>query len=307
MRPSSRPKMNWKESSTVGKIPLETGLKGKGCPIGTVPIRRTTKEDLIRSRLFTHNYASRFSSLIVDKPGLHHAALRTKPDPNKKYNGGGVVTSAYQPSVTVSQYSSSQMTIQNGLDTIQVGWTVNPSLYGDNKTRLFTFFQAGATSCFNTHCPGFIIVDTRIPLDLVLEPISQRGGPIYDLTLFVYRDQANGNWWLEFGRSNTQIGFWPARIFSGLTDLATYMEWGGEAYSPPGQPSPPMGNSFFPSGDESLDAFCEHITTINEAHDPVDAENTEEFTDDVRLYKVDDWGIRGKAGHVFGFGGPGES
>ena len=52
---------------------------------------------------------------------------------------------------------------------------------------LFCFLQAGATSCFNTQCPGFVIVNTEIALDAVLEPTSQRGGPIYELTLFVYR------------------------------------------------------------------------------------------------------------------------
>ncbi|KAF5957074.1 hypothetical protein HYC85_004299 [Camellia sinensis] len=45
MKPTSLPKR-----SNVRK-PLHIGLNGGGCPVGTVPIRRTTKEDLIREKL----------------------------------------------------------------------------------------------------------------------------------------------------------------------------------------------------------------------------------------------------------------
>ncbi|PON75267.1 hypothetical protein TorRG33x02_245570 [Trema orientale] len=292
-RPSWHPKKmkNAREpSNMVQKVSLEVGLKSGGCPIGTVPIRRTTKEDLIRAKLFTQTYASRISPLTVEKPGLHHAVVRTKSNPSKKYNGGGAIVSIFSLPVTSSQYSSGQMTIRNGLDSIQVGWT------------------AGESSCFNTQCPGFIIVDTEIPLDKVVEPISQRGKLIIEVKLFVYRDQFSGNWWLELGSDYTKIGFWPSKIFSGgLKDLATYVEWGGEAYSPPGQPSPPMGSGFFLQGYTKMDAYCRILTTVNEAHEPDDAENTEMFVDDSHSYMVDDWGKRGSARHLMTYGGPGSS
>ncbi|POO01261.1 hypothetical protein TorRG33x02_030150 [Trema orientale] len=173
MRPSSRPKKmkNKQQSSKVGQPLLKIGLQGEGCPIGTVPIRRSTKKDLIRAKLFTDTYASKFSSLD-GSDSLHRAVVQTKPIPDKKYNGGGSTFSVYRPRVSTSQYSSAQMTIKNGLDSIQVGWTVNPNLYGDNNTRIFTFLKAGSSSCFNTQCPGFIIVDTEIPLDSIILPIS---------------------------------------------------------------------------------------------------------------------------------------
>ncbi|KAM6568219.1 hypothetical protein CsatB_016204 [Cannabis sativa] len=295
MKPSFRPKINKRKDY------LNINSKRLSCPIGTVPIRRTTKEDLIKSKLFTKTYGS----LTTEKPGLHHAVLRTKSDPKRRYNGGGAVMNIYQPNVVGPQYSSSQMTIKNGPDSIQVGWTVNPTLYGDNKTHLFTFLQAGGTSCFNTQCPGFVIVSTEIPLDFTFEQVSQRGGTLYETSVFIYRDKINGNWWFEFGRSNIQIGFWPGRIFSALnTDLAAYMEWGGEAYSPPGQPNPEMGNGFRSVGDQSKDAYIEQMTTIDESHKQVDFDNAEIFTDAKNLYNVDDWKIRGAHGHIMSFGGP---
>ncbi|XP_024017028.1 uncharacterized protein LOC21405166 [Morus notabilis] len=295
-----------KKAAEAGE-PLEIGLKGEGCPIGTVPIRRTTKEDLIRAKLFAETYASRFNPLTNEWPGLHKAIIQTKYDPVKRYNGGGGMFSVYQPSVSGSQFSSAQMTIQSGSDSIKVGWTVNPSLYGDTKTRLFTFFKAGSTFCFNTRCPGFVIVNTHLPLDIIVMPISTRGGPIYKLNLFVYREEVSGRWWLEVGPSYTKVGYWPPNIFSGLKDLATYIEWGGEAYSVPGQPGPPMGSGEFLFGDTSQDAFCRQATTVDEAHEPQDAENTQTFADDTGSYNVHDWGIRGEFGHLMTFGGPGPS
>ena len=51
-----------------------------------------------------------------------------------------------------------------------------------------------------------------------------------------------------------------------------------------------MGSGFFPIGESYYDAYCRVLTTINEAHDPDDAENTEVFVDDTSLYKVLDYG-----------------
>ena len=82
MRPYSRPKMrmNVKEPSNMFRtLSLEAALKGEGCPIGTVPIRRTTKEDLIRAKLFTKRYTSIISPLTTEKPGLHVSISRIFP------------------------------------------------------------------------------------------------------------------------------------------------------------------------------------------------------------------------------------
>ncbi|KAF4388795.1 hypothetical protein G4B88_019072 [Cannabis sativa] len=172
MRPSSRPKGAMNENKPTNKerhVSIKSQFKSKRCPSGTVPIRRMTKEDLIKAKLFTKAHSSRISSLTSKNAGVHQSIVHTKPDPKKKYNGGGTTASFFTlDNVSGSQYSKGQMKIQNGNDFIQVGWTVNPTLYGDHNTRLFTFFKAGEVSCFNTLCPGFVIVSTEIPLDQVL-------------------------------------------------------------------------------------------------------------------------------------------
>lgn len=52
--------------SSKSTEPVSLRLKGGGCPVGTVPIRRITKGDLIRERL-----ASTITSLEDNSPGTH--------------------------------------------------------------------------------------------------------------------------------------------------------------------------------------------------------------------------------------------
>ena len=50
--------------------------------------------------------------------------MRTK-DTNRKYHGGSAIISVYNPKVEGMQYSSSRVKVQNGPDSIEVGWTVS--------------------------------------------------------------------------------------------------------------------------------------------------------------------------------------
>ena len=71
MRSTSIPKRVSPENE-VPKLdykPVNIGLEGGGCPIGTVPIRRTTKDDLIRAKFHSEIYASKLNPLIIEQPG----------------------------------------------------------------------------------------------------------------------------------------------------------------------------------------------------------------------------------------------
>ncbi|KAH7844916.1 hypothetical protein Vadar_033074 [Vaccinium darrowii] len=287
-------------SSKFIETPVSLGLKGGGCPVGTVPIRRITKGDLIRERL-----ASKITSLEDNNPGTHDAVVRTRANSNEKFIGAGAQITVETPHVDGGQYSAAKMKIQNGPDSIEVGWRVDPSLYGDSRTRLFIRLDAGQSHCFNTRCPGFIIVRSDIPLDLVFDDVSYRGGPFFYLDAYIIRDQANGNWWLEVGPNNTEVGFWPSRLFTGLGDLANHLEWGGEAFGPLGTFTPPMGREFFPRGDAVLDASMRRILVLNEYGQTVDIDNLEEYSDNNNLYKVMDRGNIPGDGHYMVYGGPG--
>ncbi|KAJ8430849.1 hypothetical protein Cgig2_003779 [Carnegiea gigantea] len=158
--------------------------------------------------------------------------------------------------------------------------------------------------------------------------ISTKGGKIAELSLFVYKatrfadlhklrvtnasvydqDEANGNWWLEVPQIGVPIGFWPNKIFNGFAQSGSYLECGGEAYSPPNKPGgPPMGTGLRILGRGSLswDAYCSNFVTVNEKYKTVDVDSTEQFCDSDK-YEVKDVGHEiEEMGHLLFFGGPG--
>ncbi|XP_028068590.1 uncharacterized protein LOC114271179 [Camellia sinensis] len=196
--------------------------------------------------------------------------------------------------------------IQNGPDSLQVGWRVDPSLFGDARARLFIYTNAGQSHCFNTNCPGFVIVDTKIPLGQVIEKVSIRGGTSVAMEIYILQDLANGNWWL--GVANTNLGFWPKRILGGgLANLASHAEWGGEAFSPPGTPKPAMGGGHFLIEDTRYDAYFRNIALKSPSGGDINPQ-TYEFTNSRKLYEVKDEGYQGALfGHLVLYGGPGGS
>ncbi|XP_058204013.1 protein neprosin-like [Rhododendron vialii] len=279
---------------------LHIRLKDGGCPFGTVPIRRITKEDLIRER-----NVSNIRPLDEFAFGSHFAVVRTKRGAGK-YNGAGAALSIHRPRLLRNdQYSAGRIRILNGVDAIQVGWRVDPGLYGgDTRTRSFIRVDAPQAHCFNTRCPGFVLVRSDIPPDFVYEQTSKYGGPIYQKQLYIKRDLANGNWWLLIGDDFTPVGFWPKRIFSDLANLANYVDWGGHVYTPLGTGfTPEMGTGHFLKTDGRYDAFCRNTQVINEYDQNVDEFNTETFHD-IGLYEVVDLKNARKYGHVAVYGGP---
>ncbi|CAL5375847.1 unnamed protein product [Camellia sinensis] len=305
MKPTSLPKRSRDHVSSNVSKPLHIGLKGGGCPVGTVPIRRTTKEDLIRQKLASKIMTPADDTGSTDIWILTYAIVETIDGPNK-YSGASAVLSVHQPDVVGKQYSAGRMMIQNGPDSLQVGWRVDPSLFGDARPRLFIYTNAGQSHCFNTNCPGFVIVDTTIPLGQVIEEVSIPGGTTVGIKIYIFQDLANGNWWL--GVANTNLGFWPKRILGGgLANLASRAEWGGEVFSPPGTPKPAMGGGHFPIEDTRYDAHCRNIALKSPSGGDINPQ-TYEFANSRKLYEVKDEGYQGALfGHLVLYGGPGGS
>nr|XP_016457079.1 PREDICTED: uncharacterized protein LOC107780970 [Nicotiana tabacum] len=294
--------------------------EGVGCPKGTVPIRRTTKNDLIRQKLMppaedvsfstSFSYGNNLSNKVTfPSKGYKLAIVQTENNPSNKFGGAGMVTAIYTPRVKGQQHSACRLKIQKGPENIQVGWRVDPTLYGDGRSRLYTHFQAGKNQCFNTQCPGFVIVNRDIPLDFVYSPVTQRGSKdAWVDKMYITRDLVNGNWWLLLTRNQTQVGFWPKQIFDELNDFASTIEWGGVVYSPPGVLEPPMGSSFFPIGDTRYDAYCRNIGTIDDNGQETEAGNLIPYMTNPDLYKVVDASSEGSSfKHSVFYGGPGES
>nr|XP_007141956.1 hypothetical protein PHAVU_008G240200g [Phaseolus vulgaris]ESW13950.1 hypothetical protein PHAVU_008G240200g [Phaseolus vulgaris] len=96
------------------------GLEKDECPRGTVPIRRTTKNNLIQSKLLSNNHI-----LLQDLPGVHRAEVYLVGDgPYYKVSGAN---SIYNPKVSRNdQMSMSHIWVQNGpkdaTNKISIGW-----------------------------------------------------------------------------------------------------------------------------------------------------------------------------------------
>ncbi|WMV43870.1 hypothetical protein MTR67_037255 [Solanum verrucosum] len=253
-----------------------------GCPFGTVPIKKITKEDLIRQR----NMPPPEDHVTSDPELTTLAIVRIPKNPHNKFGGAGMANSLWNPLVEGQQHSACRLKIQKGSDILQVGWRVDPTLYSDNKTRLFVHFQAGNKQCFNVLCSGFVLVSHDTPIDMVFEDISQPGqGGSWEATMYIERDNVSGNWWFLFEESYKQIGFWPQQIFTELRGFADNIEWGGVAYSPPGVPKPPMGSGIFPVGNTD-DAYCRRLSVLNDDGATIDVDRTTIYVDDPNLYRV---------------------
>ncbi|XP_035542536.1 uncharacterized protein LOC109014471 isoform X2 [Juglans regia] len=247
------------------------------CPHGSVPIRRSTKEDLLMENYLKSlrmNYKHWYTSSI-DISGHHSAALTFE---SQNYGGKARIN-------------------------------VNQFLYANNS-RLYTFWTADGyqkSGCYNVLCPGFVQVSSEITLGLSLLPTSTYGGPQYDMLISLYQDQTTGNWWFMF--QDKYVGYWPKEIFTSLAKSADFISWGGQVYSPIKERSPEMGSGRFPEEGYGKSAYIKQIKVVNNEKngfvDPTDSA-TKIYADKPFCYnaihnvlKDDEWGH-----HVY-FGGHG--
>ncbi|ERN06106.1 hypothetical protein AMTR_s00016p00052620 [Amborella trichopoda] len=107
----------------------------------------------------------------------------------KDFYGAIQAVSAWTPQVEVpTEFSAASTWLVNneGTETnvVGAGWMVNPSLFGDNLTRLFVSWNkvgSQTTGCYNLFCSGFIQTDKNVVLGAYLKPITVPGGTEYFL------------------------------------------------------------------------------------------------------------------------------
>ncbi|KAJ9703993.1 hypothetical protein PVL29_005325 [Vitis rotundifolia] len=265
MRPSAALQKTLKASrmsylSSVDHNPMKIGLED-GCPLGTVPIRRTTKGDLIRAKSsFTKHH---FNEIAVDAGGggYEYAGIATKTGSGKVYRGAGARLDVYNPRAENEQISAAIIMVLAGppgkRGGIRTGWMVNPLLYGDSRTRFFTSWTQennGITSgCYDLTCPGFIQTSGIIPLGVPFSNVSQIGGVQYDASMMISQDPVSGDWWLMIMDEFKPIGYWPKTLFESLGRDAEAALWAGLAYSGSSD-APPMGSGVYQGG--SFDHTC---------------------------------------------------
>ncbi|KAF9600467.1 hypothetical protein IFM89_009382 [Coptis chinensis] len=179
----------------------------------------------------------------------------------------------YNPKLIDCQFSEAAIWLSNGppdqLNSIQVGWTVNPILYGDFRTRLFGYWTVDGfkqTGCFDMRCSGFVQRSKELTLGSILEPTSNETHQ-YENPFNVFLDKT-GNWWLS--ARDMSVGYWPSNLFTSMSSHAADLAFGGVTYNDPNKNPPLMSTSLYPSYNTKTNFLekkyiCEYIHMENDA------------------------------------------
>ncbi|GMP92141.1 hypothetical protein CsSME_00042489 [Camellia sinensis var. sinensis] len=329
MRPSYHPEglYDQKKVSTGNKergkpITQLWHMNGR-CPEDTIPIRRTKKEDVLRASSVKRFGKKKHRSIpqprsadpdLINQSGHQHAIAYVEGD---KYYGAKSTMNVWEPKIQQpNEFSLSQIWLLGGsfgedLNSIEAGWQVSPDLYGDNNTRLFTYWTSDAyqaTGCYNLLCSGFIQVNSEIAMGASISPVSAYRNSQYDISILVWKDPKEGNWWMQFG-SGYVLGYWPSFLFSYLADSASMIEWGGEVVNSEsdGQhTSTQMGSGHFPEEGFGKSSYFRNIQVVDSSNNLKAPKGIGTFTEQSNCYDVQT-GSNGDWGHYFYYGGPGRN
>ncbi|KAJ0258515.1 hypothetical protein HA466_0072910 [Hirschfeldia incana] len=299
-------------------------VNGK-CPVNTIPIRRTTKQDLYRASsvqnfgMKTQKSIPKLKSYdttgVLPQNGHQHAIMYVE---DGVFYGAKAKINVWNPDVEMpNEFSLAQIWVLGGnfnsdLNSIEAGWQVSPQLYGDNHTRLFTYWTSDAyqgTGCYNLLCSGFVQINREIAMGGSISPLSSYGNSQYDITILIWKDPKEGHWWLQFGEKYI-IGYWPASLFSYLSESASMIEWGGEvvnSQSEAGQhTTTQMGSGRFAEEGWGKASYFKNVQVVDGSNKLRNPENLQVFTDQENCYNVKS-GNGGSWGSHFYYGGPGRN
>ncbi|XP_039055798.1 uncharacterized protein LOC120198555 [Hibiscus syriacus] len=291
-------------------------MLGETCPEGTIPIRRTTKKDMLRAssvRRFGMKPRRRVRRDSISN-GHEHAVGYVN---GEEYYGAKGGINVWAPRVfNHYEFSLSQLWLISGsfshdLNTIEAGWQVSPELYGDNYPRFFTYWTNDAyetTGCYNLLCSGFVQTNNRIAIGAAISPVSSYHGGQFDIILLVWKDPKHGHWWLEFG-TGVPVGYWPSFLFTHLRDHATMVQFGGEIVNSRGggfHTSTAMGSGHFSGEGFGKASYFRNLQVVDWDNNLIPLTNLRLLADHPNCYDIRA-GINGVWGHYFYYGGPGRN
>ncbi|XP_077244235.1 protein neprosin-like [Tasmannia lanceolata] len=312
--PPERPKGHDPTGSTTDSYQLWR-ISGESCPEGTIPIRRTTENDILRA-----SSIARFGRKPVsvkrdsESNGHEHAVGYVMGD---QYYGAKASLNVWAPTVNnPNEFSLSQMWVISGsfgddLNTIEAGWQVSPELYGDNYPRFFTYWTTDAyqaTGCYNLLCSGFIQTNNQIAIGAAISPTSSYNGGQFDISLLVWKDPKHGHWWLEFG-SGLLVGYWPSFLFSHLAKHASMVQFGGEVVNTRSSgfhTSTEMGSGHFSEEGFGKSSYFRNLQVVDWDNSLIPLSNLRILADHPNCYDIQG-GINIVWGNYFYYGGPGRN
>jgi hypothetical protein len=242
-------------------------------------------------------------------PQLHRYAVGLQVQDNV---GGTANLNVWTPAPVVSsQMSLSQQWYVGGSgdasQTVECGWQVLPTLYGNNSPNLFIYWTADnyrTTGAYNLAGGYFRQQNSNVVLGGALAS-SPPGGPMYDYQMGYFLDRDRGIW--GFYLSDQPVGYYPVSIFRGgaLASSANRIDFGGEVACE-GVRCPPMGSGEFASAGFGKAAYqrvvCYHSAGVFGLSATLSADplTPQCYTIDIsNVSGIPDWRT------YFYFGGPG--
>lgn len=119
------------------------------------------------------------------------------------------------------------------------------------------------------------------------------------------------NWWFAYGQNRTLVGYWPSKIFTGLSDHASRLDFGGTVGNLQSDDMPPMGSGHLPK--EGLGKACHfiqvrHLNSDNQFIDLSADDVSPKLTSSTCCYDLGPYDQSGtNYANMFYFGGPGGS
>jgi hypothetical protein len=235
----------------------DTYGNARQCPVGTVPVVRTTLEQLAKYRDLNEFFrkapdGGRLPSDVVRdlraNTSQHRYAHALQPVANI---GGASILNIWMPPITGDQvFSLSQQWYVGGTDaatqTVECGLQVFPGKYNTGFPVLFIYYTsadyADGSGCYNLDCDAFTQTSSAVVIGGAFTQTSQPGGQQFEAKLsYVFDGTA---WWLVY--QDQPVGYYSLSLFNGgaLSNGAERVDFGGETV---GESSfPPMGSGAFP-------------------------------------------------------------
>jgi len=232
MEPSEIPsRINMKKNESNKFEVLQAFLTTVECPVGTVPIKRIHKDDILIKDHFPLNDGHH---LQANNDLGHHEFAAAWVRGSEGYNGAYAAINIWNPRVdrALGESSIAQIWITSGqsdnINTIEAGWMARA---GQNAPTFFVYWTSDNyrhTGCINLACPGFVQTNSKMVLGGSITPVSTYNNKDqHEITISIERNTLSGNWWLYV--QDMTLGYWPDTIFTSfLGKSADGVSWGGQ-------------------------------------------------------------------------------
>ena len=165
-------------------------------------------------------------------------------------DGSSMSTTVSRPALATGDFHSlGEMAAESadGKNIVEIGWTVDRSLFGDSEPHLFVFHWVnGVPTCYNG-C-GFV------PVANFASVTAGMTLPAGNSTTQFAIQHVQGKWWVSF--SGILFGFFPDTLWGNSFTKVGLTQWFGEVAANSATPCTDMGNGLFSSSPTSAAAVA---------------------------------------------------